>query len=98
MSASTGPLELHPPPGLPSAPAVLRLAGVTKRWPKAPGPVLDGVDLTVRPGECVAVTGPNGAGKTTLLRIAAGLIMPEAGTVTIGGQDLERDRSACQRR
>jgi ABC-2 type transport system ATP-binding protein len=79
-----------------AAPALLEVRGVTKRWPKAPGPVLDGVDLTVRAGETVAITGRNGAGKTTLLRLAAGLLVPDAGTVRVQGLDPERDRTAFQ--
>jgi ribose transport system ATP-binding protein len=42
--------------------------------------VLSGVDLDVRPGECVALLGENGAGKSTLSAIVAGLIRPDAGT------------------
>jgi ATPase subunit of ABC transporter with duplicated ATPase domains len=44
--------------------------------------VLHDVDLTVGPGERVAVVGPNGVGKTTLLRVLAGELVPDAGTVT----------------
>ncbi|NAZ88576.1 ATP-binding cassette domain-containing protein, partial [Kineococcus sp. T90] len=40
-----------------------------------------GVDLDVAPGELVALAGPSGAGKTTLARVAAGLLVPDAGTV-----------------
>lgn len=47
--------------------------------------VLHGVDLDVRPGERLAVVGPSGAGKSTLARVLAGLDVPRAGTVTIGG-------------
>ncbi|WP_330459899.1 ABC transporter ATP-binding protein/permease [Streptomyces sp. NBC_00820] len=47
--------------------------------------VLRGVDLTVRPGERIAVVGPSGAGKTTLSRLIAGIDSPSAGTVTVGG-------------
>lgn len=46
---------------------------------------VDGVDFTLRAGECLAVFGPNGAGKTTLLRMLAGLLAPNAGTARIGG-------------
>ncbi|KKD03686.1 ABC transporter ATP-binding protein [Streptomyces sp. WM6386] len=49
------------------------------------GEVLHGVDLTVRPGERLAVVGPSGAGKTTLSRLIAGVDAPSAGTVTVGG-------------
>ncbi|MEV6995685.1 ABC transporter ATP-binding protein [Streptomyces sp. NPDC093228] len=47
--------------------------------------VLRGVDLTVRPGERLAVVGPSGAGKTTLSRLLAGVDAPGAGSVTVGG-------------
>ncbi|MGW0285920.1 ABC transporter ATP-binding protein [Streptomyces sp. NPDC003236] len=49
------------------------------------GEVLRGVDLTVRPGERLAVVGPSGAGKTTLSRLLAGIDTPGAGSVTVGG-------------
>ncbi|WP_326785418.1 ABC transporter ATP-binding protein [Streptomyces sp. NBC_00151] len=48
------------------------------------GEVLRGVDLTVRPGERLAVVGPSGAGKTTLSRLLAGVDAPGSGTVTVG--------------
>ncbi|PAZ16234.1 multidrug ABC transporter ATP-binding protein [Streptomyces sp. SA15] len=48
------------------------------------GEVLHGVDLTVRPGERLAVVGPSGAGKTTLSRLLAGVDAPTSGTVTVG--------------
>jgi heme ABC exporter ATP-binding subunit CcmA len=75
----------------------LALQGVTKRWPGVPAPVLDGIDLDVPPGTAVRIGGANGAGKTTLLRIAAGLIRPEHGRVTLGELDVDGDRTAFQR-
>jgi iron(III) transport system ATP-binding protein len=48
--------------------------------------VLDAVDLTVASGESIAILGPSGSGKTTLLRLIAGLDVPEAGEVEIGGR------------
>ncbi|MGZ4674995.1 MAG: ATP-binding cassette domain-containing protein [Acidimicrobiia bacterium] len=59
-------------------------SGVTKRFGRRL--VLDGVDLTVRRGEVVALTGENGAGKTTLMRICAGLLRSDDGTVAVDGR------------
>ncbi|MFE0331915.1 ABC transporter ATP-binding protein [Streptomyces sp. NPDC003753] len=52
--------------------------------------LLDGVDLSVRPGESVAVTGPSGSGKSTLLMCILGLIKPQTGTITAGGREITR--------
>jgi energy-coupling factor transport system ATP-binding protein len=66
----------------------------TRRWSRRPAAglphpaVLDGVSLSVDPGEIVAVTGPNGAGKSTLLRHLNGLLQPLAGSVRINGRDI----------
>ncbi len=50
--------------------------------------LLDSVDLSVAPGESVAVTGPSGSGKSTLLMCVLGLIKPHAGTITAGGREI----------
>ena len=47
--------------------------------------VLDGVDLTVDPGEFVALVGPNGSGKSTLLKLLLGILTPESGTARLLG-------------
>ena len=50
--------------------------------------VLRGVSLAVRPGSVTGLVGPNGAGKSTALRVAARLLKPRAGTVTLDGKPL----------
>lgn len=70
--------------------ALVEVSGLTKRY----GDTLavDGVDLTVLPGEVYGFLGPNGAGKTTTLRILTGLIAPTSGSVRVlGGQPGQAD-------
>jgi len=68
-------------------PAV-QLEQVTKRY-EAQGPaVLDAIDLTVEPGESVAIVGPSGCGKSTLLNLLGTLDRPTAGRVILDGQDV----------
>jgi len=52
----------------------------------ASGRLLDDVSLTARPGRILAVTGSSGSGKTTLLSVLGGLLLPDAGRVTYGGE------------
>jgi zinc transport system ATP-binding protein len=62
----------------------VELRGVTFAYPTGP-PVLEGVDVSIRPGEFVAVAGPNGGGKTTLLRLMLGLERPTSGEARLFG-------------
>ena len=66
----------------------LRFSGVTFCYPGRKETALTGVDLSVSPGETVAVVGPSGAGKSTLVWLAARFYDPTAGSVSIGGIDL----------
>ena len=80
---------------------VLRAEGLAKRFaqPKAPPQVaLDAVSLTAARGELTALVGPDGAGKTTLLRLAAGLMRPDAGALTVLGLDPATDPQSVQDR
>ncbi|MFI6934689.1 ABC transporter ATP-binding protein [Streptomyces sp. NPDC050287] len=72
--------------GSPAAPADDRIDVTDVRYAYDRGrQVLHGVDLTVRPGERLAVVGPSGAGKSTLSRLLAGVDAPSTGAVTVGG-------------
>jgi ABC-2 type transport system ATP-binding protein len=59
---------------------------------------LHGLDLTVEPGECVALIGHNGSGKTTAVRMIGGLIEPSAGVVRVAGHDMHAERSSLAAR
>ncbi len=85
--------------------AVLDLAGISKTYNKGRQnavQVLSGVDLSLNAGEIVALVAPSGAGKSTLLHIAGLLDTPDAGRVSITGQDLtgmgDRRRTIARRR
>lgn len=71
-----------------STPAI-RVQGLRHRYPDG-RVALDGVDLTVAPGERVAILGPNGAGKTTLMLHLNGVLTATSGTVEISGIMLDR--------
>ncbi|HZT67159.1 MAG TPA: ABC transporter ATP-binding protein [Acidimicrobiales bacterium] len=81
----------HPPPD-----PVVRLEGLTKDYGRHRA--LDGIDLTVGPGEIFGYLGPNGAGKTTTIRLLLGLLRPTAGRATVLGLDSWRDSTAVHAR
>ena len=73
--------------------SALQVKGLTKRFDR---PAVDALDLTVRTGEFYALLGPNGAGKTTTLRMVAGLLRPDAGSVSVLGIDALNDPVAAK--
>ena len=80
------------------APAIDARA-IRRVYKARPNPVtaLDGVDLTVAPGEFFGLLGPNGAGKTTLIKILTTLLLPSSGTARVFGFDLEQDTKRIRR-
>ncbi len=84
--------------------AALEISQVSKSYGEGAATVraLDGVDLTVLPGELVAIMGPSGSGKSTMLTIAGTLEEPTEGTVCVDGQDTStmsrNDRARLRRR
>ncbi|MDY7102705.1 MAG: ATP-binding cassette domain-containing protein [Actinomycetota bacterium] len=68
--------------------ALVEMRGIRRRFGDTVA--LDGVDLTLRPGEISALLGANGAGKTTLMRILAGLDRPDDGSVSVLGEHVDR--------
>ncbi|WP_067410235.1 ABC transporter ATP-binding protein [Streptomyces sampsonii] len=83
--APAGPPAPSTPRPLPEGPLGLHLRGV--RFGYGSTPVLDGVDLTVRPGETVALVGASGAGKSTCAHLLARYWDPQEGTVTLVPED-----------
>jgi thiol reductant ABC exporter CydD subunit len=90
------------PPGAAEPPSprdvTVRLEGVSFAYPGRPARVLDRFDLTLAPGETVALTGPSGAGKSTVAALLLLLAEAAEGRVTAGGVDLAScDRAAWRR-
>ncbi|MET9324446.1 ABC transporter ATP-binding protein [Streptomyces sp. NPDC003038] len=87
-----GPLPLRPDPADPAdqpatgqGAAAVELRQVGFAYGPDAHPVIDGLDLVVRPGEHLAVVGPSGIGKSTLTALVAGLLAPGRGTVLLAG-------------
>jgi ABC-type Na+ transport system ATPase subunit NatA len=79
------PSQIRPvAPARPVAP-VLSVAGVTRSFGERT--VVNGLDLTLEPGDRIAFWGPNGSGKTTVIRCIAGTLAPSSGSILISGQE-----------
>lgn len=85
--------QLDRPEAMKSDLSALEVRGLTKRFDR---PAVDALDLTIRTGEFYALLGPNGAGKTTTLRMVAGLLKPDAGSISILGIDALADPVAAK--
>jgi ABC-2 type transport system ATP-binding protein len=75
---------------------VIAVSGLRKRFGSTVA--LDGLDLTVRPGEVHGFLGPNGSGKTTTIRVLLGLLRADGGQARLLGGDPWRDAVALHRR
>jgi NitT/TauT family transport system ATP-binding protein len=79
-------------PAPPAPPAKIELTGVTKRFVSPTGSLLTAirdVDLLIEPGQFCAIVGPTGCGKSTTLSLVSGLARPSAGSVRVGGQEVD---------
>ncbi|MBR0681590.1 thiol reductant ABC exporter subunit CydD [Roseomonas eburnea] len=89
--AAVPPLGEHPPP------PGLEVDDLVFRYPGTATAVFNGFSLTVAPGEHVALFAESGGGKSTLLALLAGLALPEAGRIAIGGQAMAPGTAAALR-
>ena len=74
---------------------LLEVRGLQRTFGRAR--ILNGIDLSLQPGEVLVVAGPNGAGKTTLLRLLAGLLRPSGGEIRVLGQPLSHASASVRR-
>jgi putative ABC transport system ATP-binding protein len=77
---------------------IIEVAGVVKKYDKGLIPALNGVDLTVRRGEFIAIVGKSGCGKSTLLHLLGALDQPDAGTIRVNDRDLASEQDLSRYR
>jgi NitT/TauT family transport system ATP-binding protein len=85
VDAQAVPASAARPSGAPRS-GRLELRGISKRFENSTVQAVRGIDLTAQPGEFLVVVGPSGCGKSTLLNVAAGMLKPDAGTLTLDGR------------
>ena len=78
-------LSITPDPGIPYQ---IELQDVSFRYPEAEKDTLSHIDLTIKPGEKLAIVGQNGAGKTTLIKLICGFLDPTEGKVLLNNTDI----------
>jgi ATP-binding cassette, subfamily B, bacterial len=91
-------LDIRPEIAEPSQPAAvpatiregIRFEGVGFQYPGSPEPTLSDIDLSIRPGQVVALVGVNGSGKTTLIKLLCRLYDPARGRITLDGVDIRQ--------
>ncbi len=74
----------------PSAPHQICLEDVSYTYPGSESPVISHINLTIHPGEKLAIVGLNGAGKTTLIKLICGFLDPDSGRVLLDGEDIRQ--------
>jgi osmoprotectant transport system ATP-binding protein len=77
---------------------MISLRKVTKRFPGARRPAVDGLSLEIAAGETVVLVGPSGCGKTTTMKMVNRLIEPTSGTIEVNGTDVMRQDPVALRR
>lgn len=91
-------IALHPrenrKPDLPYEPRLQSVSLATRalsyRYDSQSPPIFDRLDITISPGESVAIVGPSGSGKTTLMKVLCGLFYPDYGRVEVNGIDIQQ--------
>jgi NitT/TauT family transport system ATP-binding protein len=86
MSAKSATVEAPVRTAPARMPAAVRVAGVSQVFERGRPPVLQGMDLTVVPGEFVCLVGASGCGKSTLLNLIAGLAEPTSGKIEVSSE------------
>lgn len=80
--------------------AILTVKNLTKKFKSATGEfvAVDNISFDLKEGEILGLLGPNGAGKTTTIQMLLGIIMPNIGSISYFGKDLEKNRGYCLQR
>jgi cobalt/nickel transport system ATP-binding protein len=87
QDGTPAPTTSHP--AITTGSPALQITDLRFAYPHQP-PVLDGIQLTLQPGERVGLIGPNGAGKTSLFLLVSGLLPPDAGSIALFGEPVKK--------